>query len=306
MADAKPAASGGGDSGAGIIFLMILILIILWLMQGAKRASWAQLSQSPIATSSTHQWLPFWNGTSTANTGSGAGTGSDSGIQGTIQNAGAEISISSNSGVYSSDPRGEYLVLYAYQTNTAPISISGWQLRSRNTGRTATIGGGIETMLTGQPATPTEIILKPGSSAVISTGSSPIGVSFMENKCSGYLSQFQTFIPQISNRCPYPMNELATRLDLANDQQCSYTTSVIPPCRAFIQPPRGVTYDCSNFLQQRLTYNGCVTAHRNDPDFTTGAQWRVFLGQSSKLWSNSSDRIDLINMQGKIVSTVIY
>ena len=314
MADAKgkDAPAPSGDSGFGPALVVLALLLALWFMQGAKRTQLTgQLIQSPLATTSApHQWLPFAGGIPGTSIGpssgsSAADTGAVSGAGEQSSAAGPGVSILDYAAARVSDPQQEYIVLYANQTNAAPIAVSGWQLRSARTGRTAPIGGGVETALTGQPASPSVIMLAPGQSAVISTGRSPVGLSFRENKCTGYLSQFQIFTPALAQRCPVPQTELQKQAGLASDQQCLFAAGSIAPCRSVVQPPGAVSDACGMFLQQNFTYNGCVQAHRNDPDFG-GGQWRIFLGQSTELWNNAGDKIDVLDMQGKVVASVMY
>ena len=313
MADAKgKEAPPSGDSGFGPALVVLALLLALWFMQGAKRTQLTgQIIQSPLATTSApHRWLPCAGGVpgtsiepSSGSSAVDAGAVSGAGEQSST--AGPGVSILDYSGARASDPQQEYIVLYANQANAAPVSISGWQLRSARTGRTVPIGGGVETALTGQPASPSVITLAPGQSAVISTGRSPVGISFRENKCTGYLAQFQSFAPALTQRCPSPQAELQTHTDLVNDRQCLFAAGSIAPCRAVVQPPSAVSDACSMFLQQNFTYNGCVNAHRNDPDFG-GGQWRIYLGQTTEFWNNAGDKIDVLNMQGKVVSSVMY
>jgi len=303
MADVKPKEEGTGGSGFGLLLLVLLGLLVLWFMQGNKSAQLSALfiQQSPLATTTHKQWLPFWNGAP----GSGTGQqGTTTGQQ--IRSSSTGVSILDYSGTRASNPQEEYLVLYANQTNTGPVSISGWQLRSSRTGRNVIIGSGVATALVGQPTSPSPIVLAPGDSAIISTGRSPVGISFRENKCTGYLSQFQTFTPALSSRCPNPQAELASqRPDLANDQSCSFAIAGLPSCQALTQPPSNIPAECGTFMQEHFTYNACVTTHRTDADFA-GTQWRVFLGQSAEFWNNSGDTVTVLDAEGKVVAATTY
>jgi hypothetical protein len=77
--------------------------------------------------------------------------------------------------------------------------------------------------------------------------------------------------------------------------QCSVTVSAIP---------QNVGAACQDFILNTLSYNGCVTDHRSDPDFYKN-EWRVYLNQSHELWG-SVDRIVLRDENGKVVSTLNY
>jgi len=307
----KEAAPSEGGGGGNTVFLVLFLLIVLWFMRGGNHAQLgSKMIQSPLATSTRYQWLPFAGGvpgTSIGQSGavSGSGSAASNVPEAPTVSTNSSVSITEYFGARASDPQQEYFILTANPTNTAPVSISGWQVRSTRSGHTATIGGGTETALTGQAASPSIISLAPGQSAVISTGRSPVGISFRENKCTGYFAQFQTFAPSLAHRCPYPQAELSARSGLANDQQCVFAANTLAPCQAVTQLPGNISDACSMFLQQTFTYNGCVNAHRNDPDFG-GGQWRVFLGQSAELWNNAGDEIAIIDMQGKTQASVTY
>ncbi len=290
-----------------IVFLgLIGLLVLFWFANGGKvsiknMAGQHFTVQSPLSSTTPRNWLPFLTPTSQGGRGVGsAGAGSS---QTTGNTSGELISISAD-GVHASDPSQEYITLYASGTNISPIMISGMQLHSARTGNSVTIGEGTTYAQTGQAASQGPISLAPGQSAIITTGRSPIGVSFRENKCSAYLAQFQTFTPSLSQNCPLPQQELASQPSLAGNSQCSYAVSQIAPCQSVISVPNAPA-GCSQFITQRFTYNGCVSAHQSDSNFLS-SQWRVYLGLSQELWNNAGDSIILTDSSGKVITGVNY
>ncbi len=92
----------------------------------------------------------------------------------------------------------EYVALEAAYANTAPISLAGWSLRSAVTGAYAPISSAAHLFWMGAVNTLDPVSLSSGHTALIATGVSPVGASFRENKCTGYLEQFQSFAPPLS------------------------------------------------------------------------------------------------------------
>jgi hypothetical protein len=113
----------------------------------------------------------------------------------------------------SSDPRStslseERVVLTADYGNTSPISLAGWSLQSAYTGNYIPIEGGASPFWMGAVNTLAPISLAPGDTVYVTSGVSPVGISFRENICTGYLSQFQTFSPSLRLQCPTPREEV--------------------------------------------------------------------------------------------------
>jgi hypothetical protein len=72
------------------------------------------------------------------------------------------------------------------------IDVTGWKLSSSATGASATIPTGALVMHLNAKNTQQEILLHPGDQAGIADGASPVGTSFEENKCLGYVNQNQS------------------------------------------------------------------------------------------------------------------
>jgi len=205
-------------------------------------------------------------------------------------------------------PTQEYIRLSSGFGNTEPITLVGWSLQSAVTNVRVTIPPAAATFVAGSLNNVSPITLSSGDTVTITSGPSPVGVSFRENVCSGYLGELQTFTPSLDTNCPSPTDELPltpeniqlygeTCIDYFRSiQQCHFpgretTTTITPACR--------------NFAINQLSYNGCVYAHRNDADFAQQA-WRVYLASSVKLWRATHDVIRLLDDQGRTVDVLTY
>ena len=207
----------------------------------------------------------------------------------------------------SKDPAQEYVVIRVNGNATTTIPVTGWTLHSTNTGSTITIPKATYLYFTRTINGENDIYLEPNDTLYLITGISPNGVSFKLNKCSGYLTQFQTFIPYINNNCPAPRNEDLSSIKkiVPNDACLDYIQS-FPICRAETKNlPVGWTYECTHFIYDKLNYSSCVNTHKTDKDFF-GHDWRVYLKRSEHLWKDRREEIILYDNLGKIVSTLTY
>jgi hypothetical protein len=199
----------------------------------------------------------------------------------------------------------EYLRLIAPDKNRRDVNISGLVLKSVITDFEVVIPKGVKTFIAGKTGDGETIALAPGQTALVSTGISPIGVSFRESVCTGYLGQFQNFTPTLRKDCPLPEEELKTA-GLENDESCLDFVSTIPRCTVYTKTiPSNLSNTCKAFIQKNLTYNGCVIVHRDDSDFSKNT-WRVFLGQTRELWRSNTEMIKLLDERGETVDALTY
>lgn len=201
----------------------------------------------------------------------------------------------------------EYVTLQLSSSAPGPVTISGWRLKSDATHKSETIPNGTELPSRGVNQR-TPITLLPGDQVIVTTGDSPIGVSFRGNRCVGYFSSQQTFIPSLMTSCPAPYEEFERYYDgnkLADDSCYSYVSSLsqctLPAKR---DRPR-LTSRCEEFIDEYLDYNGCVAAHRLDNDFK-GTEWRVYLERNTDLWKPSREAVRLLDATGKTVDLYTY
>lgn len=211
------------------------------------------------------------------------------------------------SGVGSVDIRNESVGISIAQNAGTLVDLTGWKLVSEATGIAAAIPGGTEIPTSGVVNSLQDIVLTAGERATIISGRSPIGTSFRENKCIGYLGTFQQFSPQLPQNCPMPSDELVSFYGAyyIRDPACIEYVNTLSRCQAVLSPPTGASSACKNFVVQYLNYNGCVAAHKNDTDFE-GDTWRLYLGRTSSMWRTSHEVVKLLDINSKTVDAFSY
>lgn len=215
-------------------------------------------------------------------------------LSGSITNAGSTVA-------------NESLTIYASTGASSPIDITGWTIESVASGNASVIPQGTEVPVSGIVNAAQDIMLSPGTRAIVTSGRSPVGASFRENKCVGYYVQYQTFVPALAKNCPTAPNELKSSYgaDYLRDTACISYANTISRCQVVLTPPVGLTTACQSFISTYLNYNSCVTAHRSDTDFLSN-QWRVYLGRTSPMWRTKNEEVKLLDASGKTVDVFTY
>lgn len=189
----------------------------------------------------------------------------------------------------------------------APLTLSGWSLRSALTGARAYIPEAAAIFAMGRVNAVASVSLSPGAVAIIATAASPVGVSFAENMCTGYLGTLQPFVPPLPLRCPSPSSEIPRTA--ANEKRlgsaCMDYVATVPPCTFPANPPSNLTAVCRSEIQTVLSYSGCVQAHKNASAFNINS-WRLYLARTKPLWGPQHDVIQLLDGEGNIVNVLTY
>ncbi|MFA7216554.1 MAG: hypothetical protein WC095_01040 [Candidatus Paceibacterota bacterium] len=207
----------------------------------------------------------------------------------------------------STKPGNEYITIQTDNKATTSIPITGWTIRSASSGNSITIPRASYLFFAGQVNSEENIILSGGETVYIVTGISPNGASFKVNKCSGYLSQFQTFIPYLTTSCPRPREmDLSSIPKLTINDACLDYIEYFPSCKIETKTlPLNWSYECKNFIYEKINYNSCINTYKNDPDFYK-KEWRVYLKRSDILWKQRKENIILYDNEGKIVHSLTY
>jgi hypothetical protein len=294
-----------------LFIALIIVLILAWLIGGgiskiqsaAKNFSfsgvWGGVSAFDLPWA-----IPIPQGPDISNlTGGQSGSGQQTSQAATLGNQSpysGSVSISAD-GADSSDPQTEYVTIQ--NTGTATIDITNWSLQSALSGARAYLPRGASFFEIGQVNAQNDIELAPGGVAIVTTGNSPVGTSFEENECSGYLEQLQAYTPPIETQCPSPGNA-ASAAEQYGDSCAQYVSS-LPFCTFPQNPPSGISSQCAAYVQTTFSYNGCVQSFQNDPDFAS-TDWRIYLDATHELWNNDHDTIRLLDGQGETVAVTSY
>jgi len=207
---------------------------------------------------------------------------------------------------WSTDPDTEYLVLSTYGNHTGSINISDWYLESYVTRTRAGIPQGDRVIDRWRSPKFEDIGLAPNEEALLITGKSPIGVSFRENICTGYLNREKDFMPRLSNQCPRPMDELeAYGLIRLDNDRCYEFVERLGACELPTEEdiPRG---QCMTFVENTFNYNSCVLKHKNQPFFTRDGYWYIYFGRNNELWRGEREIIRLIDENNRVVDVLEY
>lgn len=203
-----------------------------------------------------------------------------------------------------SNPKREYVEINAASNNTGPIIISGWTLTGRE-GLDIAIGTGTILPFLSQINTQYAVSLEPGGKAIIVTGQSPVGTGFRLNTCTGYFNQFQEFNPRLPQECPEISEENLPGIPLNFYDNCIDYLRSTSRCIMPLSVPPSVGNDCVLYISEKANYVGCVTDHKNEPDFYK-KEWRLYLGRDKELWANQRDTIILRDDSGRIIDRISY
>ncbi|MFZ2523491.1 MAG: hypothetical protein WAW92_03865 [Minisyncoccia bacterium] len=212
----------------------------------------------------------------------------------------SNISISSN-------PAYEYVQIQTTGNASTSIPITGWTLKSLSSGQSVSIPKATYLFFADSQNVEDNIVLGANEKVILITGYSPNGASFRINKCSGYLSQFQTFRPSLPYTCPAPRNEdLSSIPKTLNNDDCFDHIYGMPSCRIQTETiPANWSYECTNFIYSKINYPSCINIHKKDKDFYKG-DWRIYLKRNARLWKESREKIVLYDSEGKPVSEYEY
>lgn len=319
MADASSTKSPGRD--VGILILFFIVLGVAWLVRGGPERVSKNPPTSPFLSTTGFSY----SGNSGSSQAGASVSGNNNsyypapipvqflyeelGIDENFMGEQADSDISEYQGKITlssgqarwTDPAGEYVEVRASSGNSSQIDITNWTIEGK-IGLDLKIPQAVRLYLSNQVNRKEDILLSPGDKAIITTGHSPIGDSFLLNKCSGYFSQFQNFSPSISLQCPRPQDE-DWPLSLSDD--CLDYIDRLPACKANFTHPLYTENNCIEAINKTLNYNKCVDLHKGDDDFYK-KEWRIYLSRDEELWKDRRENIILRDSKGKIVDEVSY
>lgn len=201
----------------------------------------------------------------------------------------------------------EYLTLRIASNAPQKITISGWRVDSTASGLNASLPLAAELPFLGSVNSTGPVSLSQGQTAYIVTARSPNGTSFRTNMCTGYFEQFQNFTPSLNLECPTPQTESDAYFTPGSlNDECFTIIRSLGRCILNVQSvPVSAGTQCEQFISNKLSYNGCINAHKNDPKFYRDT-WYLYLNRDQELWRSRSERIRLLDENGKVVDTVSY
>ncbi len=321
-----------------IVIGVLLAVFFYWVSNGGLHNARILASQKGPITSSQIHFLDV--GTTPKATikvpaaGSGSSSGSSNGSTagGTSTGTGSGAVITSNnpfinqrqyasikdkspyfrqiriqfSGSNSTDPLSEYITLTADPTLPGRVDVSNWSLMSTTTGRGISSLGKAAVLPRSSVIGFTEdrFAIAAEEVAYIITGRSPIGVSFLLNKCIGYYAQFHTFNPALPTNCPRLRSITLPAESRQWGDACLDYIDSWPSCRTPLKEfPDNVNYQCRQYIVEQANYEKCVTQNKEKPDFFL-KEWRIYLNRTSTLWKDRREAIELRDGNGKLVDWI--
>lgn len=201
----------------------------------------------------------------------------------------------------------EYVTVRVSYNAPQKITVTGWRLESTATNLGVALPQASALPFLGSVNSIEPVSLSPGQTMYVITGRSPNGTSFRTNMCTGYFEQFQNFTPPLRLECPGPQEE-ADRVFATGtyNEECYNVVRTLNRCTLTVASiPASAGAACQPFIQDVLTYNGCINSHRNDSKFYKD-EWYLYLNRDQELWRTRSERIRLVDETGKVVDVVNY
>ncbi len=178
------------------------------------------------------------------------------------------------------------------------IDITGWQIKSRNSGEYIPQAVLIYPYSGALPQS--DIRVKSGDTVSLYSSSAPFNLRI--NKCIGYVAHVANFNPALPLNCPY-----VDRSQIENlSGQCQNYINSIGACQAPNMSSPQISqsdYACQDFLNNNFTYKTCVDQHQSDPDFLSNQVW-VWMG--SNVVDQYHDKVVLLDKTGLVVDTYSY
>ncbi len=197
---------------------------------------------------------------------------------------------------------GTRLLFLTPSATTSSIGISDWRLVNGR-GAVAQIPLGTERMVQGVLASGTPITLARREQAILGEASSPVGVSFKLDKCSGFLADFQNFTPPLSKTCPSPRALADRALSSPQDEACARYVANLPSCSTGGAAGLStLSPSCRNYVGSVVNQRSCTKLFGKDYDFSY-PEWRVYLGKQGFL-SAVHDTIYFYDADNREISSV--
>lgn len=205
---------------------------------------------------------------------------------------------------WSEDPSQEYLVINVSPSAKSKILLTGVEPKSAVTGAGVPIGKGVYRYGFSRSEVEDPIYVNPGDKVYVVSGTSPIGLSFRLNKCSGYLTQSHIFSPPLNTSCPAPNRGNLPAIPIKWREACYDYLEGLPSCYMPINNlPDNVGPECVGYAATEISYSKCVENHQNDKDFYLN-EWRVYLNRNEDTWLPRRELIKLLDQNKKTIDYI--
>ncbi|MBX4198884.1 lamin tail domain-containing protein [Candidatus Parcubacteria bacterium] len=314
-----------------LILVAISVVIFVLVVPGVFRGS--LFGFSPFTNSSSTSAVgPTVSGTGAKQaSGTKATTGTKlSGVKTTSTVVASSLSLGTGNAAYTYQPSEEYITIQ--NGGGSSVDLTGYKLENGKSSRAYAVGnnevyypsdsalipqGAYIVAASGQSPL-SDIVLKPGETAVVMSGSpgniSPYQlVSFKENKCTGYFAESYRFPSGLARSCPAPSKESGVQgLDIACQDYLAGMRSCHKPVfkddaklGPTVDDSAGLSGACIAFIKARMNYPACLDYHAGDNNFQ-GSTWYVYLSKPWEMWATSHEIISLYDREGRLVAKTSY
>jgi hypothetical protein len=181
---------------------------------------------------------------------------------------------------------------------TGSIDVTGWQIKSKNSGEYIPQAINIYDPTGLTPAN--DIKMRNNDTVYLYSSSAPFNLRL--NECIGYVAHVANFNPALPLTCPY-----VDRSQIQNfTGQCQNYINSIGQCQApnMSSPQIPQTdYACQDYLENNFTYKSCFSQHASDPNFLSNEVW-VWTG--SNVVDQAHDTVTLLDRNGLLVDLYTY
>ena len=147
-----------------------------------------------------------------------------------------------------------------------------------------------------------KVFLEKNQKAYLIGANSPLGKSFLLNKCMGYLKENYKFYPSFYTYCPKPeKEELASLSEECQEFILKLGNCEIPDWQGNFTISKDEK--CVDFLEEHFNYGSCLKNHQKDEDFFKNI-WYLYLGEFSL--NRFHDQIEIYDENQKLVFKYIY
>ena len=187
---------------------------------------------------------------------------------------------------------------FSNQNATGTIDITGWQIKSKNSGEY--IPQAIDLYDPLGLAAASDIRTKNGDTVYLYSTSAPFNLRI--NKCVGYIAKVANFQPGLPSNCPYVDQSAIANFTGACQNYINTLGGCQQPDMSSPQVPR-TDYACQDYLENNFTYKSCFADHAGDPDFLSNQVW-AWTG--SNVVNQYHDVVDLFDKSGLLVDQYSY
>ncbi len=181
---------------------------------------------------------------------------------------------------------------------TGTIDVTGWQIKSKNSGEYIPQAVDVYDPSGLTPAS--DILMQSGDTVYLYSSSAPFNLRL--NECIGYVANVAAFDPSLPLDCPQVDQSAIENFTGECQEYIDSIGNCQAPDMSSPQVPQ-TDYACQDYLENNFTYKSCFAAHAGDADFLSNQVW-VWTG--SNVLDRYHDTVELLDRNGLLVDIYTY